>query len=58
MHVDALIHEAYIIEEISKYILHYSKSHLTTRINHIPRYDSDGEVSSSKNLSIFFHLGW
>jgi hypothetical protein len=58
MHVEASICEAYIIEEISTYILYYSKSHLRTRINRIPRYDIDGEMSSSENLSIFFYLGW
>ena len=57
MHVEASICEAYIIEEISTYILYYSKSHLRTRINRIPTYDIDGEMSSSENLSIFFHLG-
>jgi hypothetical protein len=57
MHVEASICEAYIIEEISTYILYYSKSHLRTRINRIPRYDIDGEMSSSENLSIYFHLG-
>jgi hypothetical protein len=42
-HVEALIYEAYIIEEISIFILYYFESHLMlTRINRFSRYD-DGK---------------
>ena len=57
MHVEALICEAYIVDEISTYISYYSKPYLRMRINCIPRHDDYGEVSSSKNLSIFFNFG-
>jgi hypothetical protein len=30
---------------------------LRTRINHILKHDDGGEVPSSGNLSIFYHLG-
>ena len=53
VHVEALICEAYIIEEISTFISYYFESHLRTRINRVPRHDDGGEVPSSGNLSIF-----
>jgi hypothetical protein len=52
-HVEASICEAYIVEEISTFILYYFEPHLRTRINHVPWHDDGGEVSSSENLSIF-----
>jgi hypothetical protein len=57
MHVKALICEAYIVKEISIFILYYFKPHLRIRINHVPRHDGGGEVPSSGNLSIFFNPG-
>ena len=56
-HVKALIYEAYIVEEISTFILYYFKPHLRTRINRVPRHDDGGEVPSSENLSIFSNPG-
>jgi hypothetical protein len=56
-HVEALIYEAYIIEEISTFISYYFEPHLRMRINRVPRHDDCGEVRSSGNLSIFFNLG-
>jgi len=56
-HVDALICEAYIVEEISTFISYYFESHLRTRINRVPLHDDGGEVSSSGNLSIFSNTG-
>jgi hypothetical protein len=55
VHVEALICETYIVEEISIFISYYFGPHLRTRINHIPRYDSGGKVSLSGNSSIFSH---
>ncbi|KAL9391704.1 hypothetical protein Peur_015624 [Populus x canadensis] len=55
-HVEASICEAYIVEEISIFILYYFEPHLRTRINHIPWHDDGGEVSSSGNLSIFSNI--
>jgi len=52
-HVEALICEAYIVEEISIFISYYFKPQMRTRINHIPMHDDGGEVPSSENLSIF-----
>jgi hypothetical protein len=57
VYVEALICEAYIVEEISIFISYNFESHLRTRINHIPRHDDGGEVPSSENLSIFSNLG-
>jgi len=57
-HIEASICKAYIVEEISTFILYYFESHLRTRINRIPRHDNGGEVSSSGNLSIFFNPRW
>jgi hypothetical protein len=56
-HVEALICEAYIIEEISTFISYYFEPHLRMRINRVSRHDDGGEVSSSGNLSIFSNLG-
>ena len=56
VHVEALICEAYIVEEISTFILYYFEPHLRMRINHVPWHDNSGEVSSSGNLSIFSNL--
>jgi hypothetical protein len=52
-----LVCEAYILEEISTFILYYFEPHLRTRINRVPRYDDGDEVSSSENLSIFSNPG-
>ena len=52
-HVEASICEAYIVEEISTFILYYFEPHMRTRINRIPRHDNGGEVPSSGNLLIF-----
>jgi hypothetical protein len=56
-HVEISICKAYIVEEISTFILYYFKPHLRIRINSVPRHDDSGEVPSSKNLSIFSHPG-
>ena len=56
-HFEALICEAYIVEDISTFILYYFELHLRIRINHVPRHDDGGEVPSSGNLSIFSNLG-
>jgi hypothetical protein len=52
-HVEALICEAYIVEEISTFISYYFEPHLRTRLNRVPQHDDGGEVHSSGNLSIF-----
>jgi len=57
MHVEASICEAYIVEEISTFILYYFKPHLRTRINRVQRHDNGGEVPSSGNLSMFSNSG-
>ena len=54
----ASICEAYIVKEISTFISYYFEPHLRTRINRVPRHDDGGEVSSSRNLSIFSNPGW
>jgi len=56
-HIEASICEAYIVEEISTFILYYFEPHLRTRINRVPRHDDSGEVPSSGNLSIFSNHG-
>ena len=56
-HVEALICEAYIVEEIYTFISCYFKPQLRIRINCVPRYDNGGEVPSSGNLSIFSNSG-
>ena len=56
-HVEASICEAYIVEEISTFISYYFEPHLRTRINHVPRHDDSGEVSSSGYLLIFSNTG-
>jgi len=56
-HVEALIYEAYIVDEISIFISYYFEPQLRTRINCVLRHDDGGEVPSSGNLSIFSHLG-
>jgi hypothetical protein len=56
-HVEALICEAYIVEEILTFISYYFEPHLQTRINHIPQHDDGCEVLSSGNLSIFSNPG-
>jgi hypothetical protein len=56
-HIEVLICEAYIVEEISIFISYYFEPHLRTRINCVPRYDNGSEVSSSENLSIFSNPG-
>ena len=57
VHVEASICEAYIVKEISTFILYYFQPHLRTRINRVPWHDDGGEVSSSGNLSIFSNPG-
>ena len=59
-HVKALIYEAYIIEEISAFILYYFETHMRTKINHISRHDDSDELPLSENLSIFsqFYNGY
>jgi len=57
VHVEALICEAYIVEEISTFISYYFEPHLRTRMNRVPCHDDGGEVPSSGNLSIFSNLG-
>jgi hypothetical protein len=54
-HIEALICEAYIVEEILIFISNYFEPQLRTRINHISRHYDGGEVPSSGNLSIFFN---
>jgi hypothetical protein len=56
-HVEALICEAYIVEEILIFISYYFESHLRTRINRVPHHDDGGEVPTSGNLSIFSNPG-
>jgi hypothetical protein len=56
-HVEASICEAYIVEEISTFILYYFEPNLRTRINRVSRDNDGGEVSSSGNLSIFSNPG-
>jgi len=56
-HVEALICEAYIVEEISTFISYYFEPHLRTRINRVPWHDDSDEVPSSGNLSIFSNPG-
>jgi hypothetical protein len=56
-HVEALICEAYIVEEISTFISYYFEPHLRTRINRVPRHDDSGEVPFSGNFSIFSNPG-
>jgi len=52
-HIEALICEAYIVEEILIFISYYFEPQLRTRINHISRHYDSGEVPSNVNLSIF-----
>jgi len=40
------------------FILYHFEPQLRTRINRVLRHNSDGEVSSCGNLSIFSHPGW
>ena len=56
-YIEVSICEAYIVEEISTFISYYFKPNLRTRISRVPRHDDGGEVSSSRNLSIFFNPG-
>jgi hypothetical protein len=56
-HVEALICEAYIVEEIPTFISYYFEPHLRTRINRVPRHDDGSEVPSNGNLPIFSNLG-
>jgi hypothetical protein len=55
VHVEASTCEAYIIEEISTFILYYFEPQFRARINNVPRHDNGGKVSLCKNLSIFSH---
>jgi hypothetical protein len=45
-HVEALIYEAYIVDEISIFISYYFEPQLRTRINCVLRHDDGGEVPS------------
>jgi hypothetical protein len=55
-HVKASICETYNVEEISIFISYYFEPYMRTRISRIPRYNDGGELSSSGNLSILYHL--
>jgi hypothetical protein len=57
-HIEALIYKAYIVEEISAFILYNSDPHMRTRISRIRKHDDSGELPSSMNLSIFSNHGW
>jgi len=57
-HVEASICEAYIVEEISIFIMYYFKPQLRTRINCVSKNDDDGEVPLCGNLSILYHPRW
>jgi hypothetical protein len=57
VHVEASICVAYIVEEISTFILYYFEPHPGTKINRVPRHDDGGQVPSSSNLSIFSNPG-
>jgi len=57
VHVEASICEAYIVKEISTFILYYFEPHLRTRINRVLWHDDGCEVPSSANLLIFSNLG-
>lgn len=56
MHVEVLICEAYIVENVLIFTLYYFEPHLRTMINYIPIHD-DGELSLSENLSVFLIVG-
>jgi hypothetical protein len=47
VYVEASICEAYIVEEISTFILHYFEPHPRMKINHVPRHVDGGEVPLS-----------
>ena len=49
--------KAYIVEEMTIFILFYLEPKLTTRINCVPRHDDGREVPLSANLSLFSHIG-
>jgi len=57
VHVEASIYVAYIVEEISTFILYYFEPHPGMKINRVPRHDDGGQVPSSSNLSIFSNPG-
>jgi len=57
-HVEALICEAYIVEDISIFISYFFEPHLRTRINRVPLHNNGGKVPSSGNLSIFSNPRW
>jgi len=56
-HVEVLICEVYIVEEISTFISYYFGPQLRIRINRVLRHDDGRKVSLCENLSIFSHLG-
>jgi len=56
-YVEISICNAYIVEEILIFILCYFEPYMKTKINHVLRYNDDGGVISSENLSIFPYLG-
>ena len=57
-HIKVSICKAYIVEEIWTFISYYFEPHSRTKINRIPRNNDSGELTSSENLLIFFHLIW
>jgi len=56
-HIEALIYKAYIVEEISAFILYNFDPHLRTRISRIPKHDDSRELPLSINLSILSNHG-
>jgi hypothetical protein len=56
-HIEVSICEAYIVEEILKFISYYFEPHLRIRINCVLRHKDYGDVPLSENLSIFSHPG-
>ncbi|XP_073147797.1 uncharacterized protein [Henckelia pumila] len=55
--VEALIVEAYIIEEVSTFCASYFEPQVQSRLNRVPRNDDGGSADSSCRLSIFTHPG-
>jgi hypothetical protein len=56
-HIEVLIYETYIIEEILIFISYYFEPYLRIKINRVPKHNDSREMLSSGDLSIFFHLG-
>ena len=55
-YVEALIDEAYIVEEISIFISYYFEPHTRIKINRVPRHDGGGEIPSVRVFQYFFIL--